>query len=149
MVLLLVLGLLSDHSFELLLDFEQVRHLQHKPHPSIVTEPIVHAHQCVLVHVLLYSTSLIDFFLGVFFVDVFDVVPHIGLEGSDIVMSRQVFNGDGEILSLNYCFSDFRIGFQLHCSQILKQEKHDKRGGYISYDNHKCDDFLLHVYFIH
>lgn len=149
MVLLLVLGLLSDHSFELLLDFKQVRHLQHKPHSSIVAESIVHAHQRVLVHILLYSTSLIDFFLGVFFVDVFDVVPHIGLEGSHIVMSGQVFNGNGEILGLDYCFSDFRISFQLHCSQVLKQEKHDKRGSYISYDNDKCDDFLLHVYFIH
>ena len=58
LILFLVLGLLKNHGFELLLHLEQLSHLQHEAHPSIVTEPIVHAHQCVLIHILLNSTCL-------------------------------------------------------------------------------------------
>lgn len=111
LVLLLILGFLSDHSFELLLNLEQVSHLQHKAHPPVVTQPVVHAHQRVLVHVLLNSTRLVDFFLCVLIVHVFYVVPHISLKGSYVIVIRQIFNGHCEILCLYNGFSDFLIGF--------------------------------------
>jgi hypothetical protein len=57
----------------------------------------------------------------------------------------QVLNGDCEILGLNDCFSDFLIGFQLHCSQVLKEEKHNESSCYICYDHHKSDYFLLQI----
>jgi hypothetical protein len=71
----------------------------------------VHAHQRVLVHVLLNSTRLVDLFLCVLIVHGFYVVPHISLKGSYVIVVGQIFNGHCEILRLNYGFSDFLIGF--------------------------------------
>ncbi len=71
----------------------------------------MHAHYSVLVNVLLYTTRLIDLLLSVFFVDVFDVIPHICLESPHIVMWREVLYSDREILSLNHGLSNFLISF--------------------------------------
>lgn len=149
LVLLLVIRFLSDHCFELLLDLEQIRHLQHKAHSSIVTQTVVHAHYRVLVHVLLYSTRLIDLFLAVFFVNILYLIPHIGFQGSHIVMWRKILYSYCEILSLNHGFSDFLIGFKLHCAQILEEEKHKEGSRDICYHDHKSDNLFLKVYLIH
>ena len=64
-------------------------------------------------------------------------------------MRWQVFNSYSEILSLDHSLSNFLICLQLHCSQVLKEEKHQESSCNISYNYDKRHNFLLKVDFVH
>jgi len=109
----------------------------------------VHAHNGVLIHVLLYSTRLIDLFLTIFLIYLLNEIPHVSLQRPDIIMRWQVFNSYSEILSLDHSLSNFLICLQLHCSQVLKEEKHQESSGNISYNYDKRHNFFLKIDFVH
>lgn len=134
----LALRLLLQNVLILLLQLEQIRHLEHVLKAAVVAQAVVQAHQGVLVLVR-RVVNWIDQLPLHLFVDLLYPVPHYAFEGADVVVRGESSQLDSEILGLDYRLRNLVVGLELHRPQVLEQEKKQEGDPNVNTDHNKGD----------